>query len=154
MQTCNTVMQPSLSHTQKYHSFNAHPLLLNRKREKTAGSLRLIFKWFRWIPAHALHTEEKLRISQRTWPADPVASTPLSIPQHPHTHPPTHPTTASLNPTLPSYTKPGLHPNTSAFMPYSFSITWTSQVSLSVSHSSDSRINVNPDKQRGFSSGW
>lgn len=84
-------MQPSLSHTQKYHSFNAHPLLLNRKREKTAGSLRLIFKWFRWIPAHALHTEEKLRISQRTWPADPVASTPLSIPQHPHTHPPTPP---------------------------------------------------------------
>ncbi len=79
----------------KHHSFTCRNIRaptavlyywIERER-KTAGGWRLIFKRFRWIPAPALHTEGKSRISRRTWPADPVASTPPSIPYH---HLPTH----------------------------------------------------------------
>lgn len=113
-----TVMQASLSHMEKYQSIDGCPLLLNRKREKLQVVGLLIFKRFRWIPAPALHTEEKTRISQRTWPADPVASTLPSIPQHPL---PTHPPHLSTQPCL--LQKACSAPKHFAFMPYSFSIT-------------------------------
>lgn len=71
---------------------------------------------------------------------------------HPAT-PPSHPPTTSLNPTLPAPQSLlctqtlRLH---ALFIFHNMNIT---SKSLSVSHSSDSGINVNPDKQKGFSSG-